>query len=128
MTTPEDVVRLLFQRFTSGDRQGAVELFHPDAVFACAAPGPLHGEHRGHGGILRFWSEQDRLAGGRVQPQLLDLAASDRNVFLLVRLGGAPRPNWRRVVVYPVADGRITGARVFEDDPEAAAAFFAAVD
>lgn len=120
----EDLIRELFGLFTRGDRQGAVALFAEDAVFRYPGPGPLHGDHRGRDGILAFWAQQDRLSGG-VRPEMLDLVVGDRNAFLLVRIGQERgRPSWLRVVVYEVSNGKIAGARVFEDDPFAAEAFF----
>ncbi|MBI4261709.1 MAG: nuclear transport factor 2 family protein [Actinobacteria bacterium] len=120
----EDVIRRLFDEFRRGDREAAVALFAEDAVFRYPGPGPLHGDHRGRAGILRFWGEQDRLSGG-FRPEMVDLVAGDRNVFLLVRMVSEDdRTPWMRVVVYEVSDGVITGARVFEDDPAAAAALF----
>lgn len=121
----EDLIRRLFDVFRRGDREGAAALFAEDAVFSYPGPGPLHGEHRGRDGILRFWAEQDRCSGGAVRPEALDLVAGDRNVYLLVRMGHEDgKRSWLRVVVYEVSDGRIAGARVFEDDPAAAEAFF----
>ena len=121
----EEVIAKLFDLFVRGDREGAVGLFAEDAVFWYPGPGPLHGGYRGHDGILRFWSEQDRYSGDRFRPELVDLGAGDRNVFALVRMGPQDGTNsWMRVVVYEVSDGEITGARVFEDDPAAADAFF----
>jgi hypothetical protein len=72
-----------------------------------------------------FWAAQDRLSGGVFLPQLLDLVASDRAVFIRVRITPADgTPAFQRVVVYLIADGAITEARVFEKDPVAAQAFF----
>jgi ketosteroid isomerase-like protein len=120
----ENLIRELFRLFTSGDRQGAVALFAEDAVFRYPGPGPLHGDHRGRSGILDFWAQQDRLSGG-VRPEMLDLVVGDRNAFLLVRIGREDGgPSWLRVVVYEISEGKIVGARVFEDDPSAAQAFF----
>lgn len=120
----ETLIRELFSRFTRGDRHGAVALFAEDAVFRYPGPGRLHGDHRRKDGILDFWALQDRLSGG-VRPGMLDLVAGDRNVFLLVRMGQEGEgPSWLRVVVYEISNGKIAGARVFEDDPSAAQAFF----
>lgn len=121
----EELIRRLFDLFMRGDRQEAVRLFTNDAALAYPSPGPLQGEHRGHAGILSFWSNQDRFSGDAFRPELADLVAGDRHVFLLVRVvpddGRIP---WMRGVAYEIRDGRIAGARVFEDDPEAAEAFF----
>jgi ketosteroid isomerase-like protein len=120
----EGLIRELFSLFSRGDREGAVTLFAEDAVFRYVGPGPLHGEHRGRGGILDFWAQQDRLSGG-VRPELLDLVASDRCAFLLVRMGHEGKgPSWLRLVVYEIADGQIAEARVFEEDLFVTQAFF----
>lgn len=64
-------------------------------------------------------------AGGSLKPELVDLVAGDRNVFLLVRMPPADNGGgWMRVVVYEIVGEKIAGARVFEDDPTAAAAYF----
>ncbi|MDR7485646.1 MAG: nuclear transport factor 2 family protein [Armatimonadota bacterium] len=122
--TPTEVLRIVFERFRTGDRDGAVALFHKDATFTYNGPGVLHGTYVGHDAIQRFWASQDRFSGGFV-PELLDLGESDLHAFLLVRIGEPPGPSFLRVVVYEVHDGLITAARVFEDDPEAAQQFFA---
>ena len=121
----EDLIRELFDCFRSGDRAAAARLFAEDAVFHYDGPGPINGEWRGRDGIIAFWEAQDRHSGGELKPEMVDLVAGDRNVFLMVRF---PRSDgagtWMRVVVYEIADKTITGARVFEGDPEAAMAFF----
>jgi len=115
----------LFQVFRSGDRDAASRLFTEDAVFHYDGPGPIHGEWRGRDGIIAFWAAQDRHSGGELRPELVDLVAGDRTVFLLVRFPRADGSGtWMRIAVYEVSDGAITGARVFESDPEAAVAFF----
>ena len=121
----EDLIRRLFDAFRRGDREEAVALFAEDAVFRYPGHGPLHGDHRGRAGIVRYWAEQDRLSGGEFRPEPLDLVAGDRYVYLLVRIapGDGTRP-WLRIVVYEVSNGLIAGARVFEEDPAAAHAFF----
>ena len=123
--TSEALIRQLFDVFRRGDREEAANLFAPDAVFRYPGPGPIHGDWRGRDGILMFWAEQDRCSGGNLRPEMIDLVAGDRNVFLLVRF---PRVDgsgtWMRVVVYEVSYGAIMSAHVFEDDPDAAVAFF----
>jgi ketosteroid isomerase-like protein len=126
MPHPNEVLlREVFDAFTRGDRQQAVAFFAEDAVFHYPGPGPLHGDHHGRDGILHFWAEQDRCSAG-FRPQMLDLVATDRNIFLLVRIGHErSKTSWLRVVVYEVSDGKIAAARVFEEDSAAAGAFFA---
>lgn len=128
MTHPnEDMFRRLFDAFRQGDRQAAVRFFSPDAQFHYAGPGGLHGVHVGHEGILGFWAAQDRLSGRGFLPQLLDLVASDRAVFIRVSITPTDGASaFQRVVVYLVTDGLISEARVFEEDPVAAQAFFSA--
>lgn len=121
--TPTEVLRIVFERFRTGDRDGAVALFHKDATFIYNGPGGLHGTYVGHDAIKRFWASQDRLSGGFV-PEFLDLGESDRHAFLLVRIGEPPGPSFLRVVVYEIDAGLITAARVFDDDPAAARQFF----
>lgn len=122
--TPTDVLRIVFERFRAGDRDGAIALFHRDAPCTYSGPGGLHGTYVGHDGIQRFWALQDRLAGGGLVPEFIDLGESGRRAFLLVRIGKPPGPSFLRVVVYEIDDGLITAARVFEDDPVSAQAFF----
>lgn len=76
----------LFDAYRQGDREAAVRFFSADAVFHYAGPGSLHGSYEGHEGIVGFWAAQDRLSGGVFLPQLLDLVASDRAVFIRVRI------------------------------------------
>ncbi len=123
--TPIEVLRAMFERFRAGHRDDAVTHFSDDATFTYNGPGGLHGTYVGHDAIQRFWAAQDRLSGG-FDPQLVDLGESDRNAFLLVRIGEPPGPSFLRVVVYEIDAGRITAARVFEDDPTAAREFFGA--
>lgn len=121
----EQLLRQVFDTFRSGDRQATAGMFTEDAVFRYAGPGPLHGEWRGRDAVMGFWAEQDRHSGDDFQPEMLDLVAGDRNVFLLVRISHAESSEaFTRVVVYEIADGMISGARVFEEDPSAAEAFF----
>ncbi len=74
--TPTEVLRIVFERFQNGDRDGAVALFHEDAAFIYSGPGSLHGTRVGHDAIQRFWTTQDRLSGG-CAPELIDLGESD---------------------------------------------------
>jgi len=121
----EDLLMRVFDAFSRGDRDGTAAFFAEDAVFRYPGPGPLHGEYRGRGEILRFWAEQDRCSGGEFRPELLDLVAGDRNVYLLVRIAARDGTGaWMRVVVYEIQDELIAGARVFEEDPASAVAFF----
>jgi uncharacterized protein len=120
----EVLIRQLFDQFRRGDREQAVTLFSGDAVFSYPGPGPLNGDWRGREGIISFWSEQDRCSGGEFRPELIDLVAGDRNVFLLVRISQSQSGPWTRVVVYEVLNGQIVNARVYEDDPFVAEAFF----
>ena len=126
MTHPnEELIRELFATYGRRDLDAASRMFHEDAVFSYPGPGPLHGDYRGRAAIIGFWTEQERLAG-TFQPDLVDLVAGEHNVFLLVRVPPAGvRVGWTRVVVYEIAGGKIAAARVFEDDPSAAAAYFA---
>ncbi|CAN5840513.1 hypothetical protein BH23CHL8_BH23CHL8_13570 [soil metagenome] len=121
----EELLRRVFDTFRRGDRDAVAAMFAEDAAFSYPGPGALHGEYRGRAEIIRFWAAQDRHSGGEFQPQLLDLVAGGRNVFLMVRIACADGTGaWIRVVVYEIADGLIAAARVFEDDPAAAEAFF----
>lgn len=121
----EELFMRLFDAYRQGDREAAARFFSPDAHFHYAGPGQLHGVYVGHDGIRGFWAAQDRLSGGAFLPQLLDLIASDRAVFIRVRITPTDgEPPFQRVVVYEIGDGAITEARVFEEDPVAAAAYF----
>jgi ketosteroid isomerase-like protein len=121
----EDLFRRLCDAYRGGDRDAAVRFFAPDAVIHYSGPGRLHGAHVGHEGILGFAAAQDRLLGGKFLPELLDLVASDRAVFIRVRITPADgAPTFQRVVVCVITDGLISEPRVFEVDPLAAGAFF----
>ncbi len=121
----EELIRGLFDAFRRGDREEAASLFAEDAVFSYPGPGPLHGEWRGRDGIRRLWTEQDRCSAGEFRPEPLDLTAGDRRVYLQVRIAREDGTgSWTRVVAYEVSRGAIAGARVYEDDPVAAEAFF----
>jgi pimeloyl-ACP methyl ester carboxylesterase/ketosteroid isomerase-like protein len=125
MTHPNEIlIRQLFDMFREGQREQAVTLFSEDAVFSYPAQGPLNGEWKGQEGILSFWAEQDRCSGGKFEPELLDLVAGERNVFLLVRIAQHESLRWTRVVVYEILNGAIANARVYEGDSTAAKAFF----
>jgi ketosteroid isomerase-like protein len=116
-------MREVFARYFRGDRDGAAALFAADAIFRYPAPGPLHGDYRGRGGVRKFWAAQDRFGGRVFAPRLVDLAAARERVFLLVEAGDE-RHHWQRVVVYEVADGAVRMATVFEADPVQARAYF----
>jgi hypothetical protein len=125
MTHPNEAMfRQLLETWGRGDREATAGFFAEDVVFSYPGPGPLHGDYRGRDELLRFWADQDRHSGNRFKPEFLDLVASDRNIFLLVKLGSGDDGSWIRVVVYEVADGTIVNARVLEDDPVTAEAFF----
>lgn len=81
--------RRMVETWSSGDREGAAGFFAEDVVIHYPGPGPLHGDHRGRDGIIRFWAEQDRLTGGSFRPEFLGLAADDHRVYLLVRFEAA---------------------------------------
>jgi uncharacterized protein len=121
----EALIGRFFDIFRGGRRDEAVAFFTEDAVFRYPGPGPLHGDWRGRDGVLRFWAEQDRCSGGEFRPEMVDLVAGDRNVYLLVRIASEEGSgSWMRVVVYEMSNGRISGARVFEADPNAETVFF----
>ena len=121
----EALFRRMVEVWGSGDREAAANFFSDDVVFHYAAPGPLHGDHRGRPGIIHFWAEQDRLTGGGFRPEFLGLTADDHRVYLLVRFANADASiSFHRAIVYDVEDGAFSAARFFEDDPAAAVAFF----
>jgi ketosteroid isomerase-like protein len=121
----EQRIRDLFSVFMGGDVEGAARFFADDAVFSYEGPGPIHGEWRGRTGIKAFWEAQSRGSAGGLRPDLVDLVASDRNAFLLVRFPRADSADyWHRVVVYEFHEDLIVNARVFESDPDAAVAYF----
>lgn len=120
----QTLVQQMFDMFRRGEREQAAGMFAEDAVFSYPGPGPLKGEWRNREGVLSFWAEQDRCSGGEFRPEMVDLVAGDRNVFLLVRVAQAGTGAWMRVVVYEISGGAIAGATVFEADPVAAEAFF----
>lgn len=125
MHVNEALLRQVFETFRRGDREAVSRMFSEDAIFSYPGPGTLHGEYLGRTEIIRFWAAQDRHSGGAFQPRMLDLVAGEQNVFLMVRIGPEDGAGaWNRVVVYGIADGLIATARVFEDDPAAAEAFF----
>lgn len=121
----EALFRRMVEVWGSGDREGAAGFFAEDVVFHYPGLGPLHGDHRGRDGIIGFWADQDRLTGGGFRPEFLGLVADDHRVYLLVRFVAADASNsFHRAVVYDVEDGAFVSARFFEDDPQAAVAFF----
>ncbi len=129
MHANEALFRRMVEVWGSGDREGAAGFFANDVAFHYPGPGPLHGDHRGRDGIVRFWAEQDRLTGGGFRPEFLGLAADDHRVYLLVRFEAADASiSFHRAAIYDVEDGAFASARFFEDDPEAAVAFFSLVD
>ncbi|HVL90284.1 MAG TPA: nuclear transport factor 2 family protein [Actinomycetota bacterium] len=121
----EQRIRDLFAVFMGGDVEGASHFFAEDAVFWYEGPGPIHGDWQGRDGVKAFWDAQSRGSAGGLRPELVDLVASERNAFLLVRFprtdGGG---SWHRVVVYEFDGDLIVNARVFESDPDAAVAYF----
>ncbi len=120
------LISQLFDLFRQGKREQAAALFSENGVFCYPGSGPLHGNWNGRDGIISFWAEQDSCSGGRFRPEMLDIVAGDHRVFLLVRIAQNESFSWSRVVVYEILNGEIASARVYEDDPIAAEAFFSA--
>jgi ketosteroid isomerase-like protein len=116
--TGAEVVRELARRFQAGDRDGARALMHPDIRVEQAASLPHGGVHEGHAGLDRmgaaFAEHWDRTIGGS---RILD---ADPVVQVTTQTWTA-RTTGRSATVdvvelMTVADGQVTGIRVFPQD------------
>jgi ketosteroid isomerase-like protein len=117
-----DVVRELARRFGAGDREGAMELYHPDVRIEQPASLPHGGVHRGREGLApmaaafaEHWDrtiEDPRLLGGgdqvvQVTTQTWTAKATGRSATVDV------------VELFDIADGMVTVIRVFPQDTHA---------
>jgi ketosteroid isomerase-like protein len=115
---PAEVVRELARRFQAGDRDGARALMHPDIRVEQPASLPHGGVHSGHAGLDRmgaaFAEHWDRTIGGS---RILD---ADPVVQVTTQTWTAHATGRSATVdvleLITVADGQVTGIRVFPHD------------
>jgi ketosteroid isomerase-like protein len=103
-----------------------------DSYLACCAEdirvwapwGPVEGIYEGQDGVRRFWADiEAALPDLRVTVERMESIGSERVVAFLrssarARASGVP-VDLETANVYDLADGRITGLRIFADREEA---------
>ena len=115
---PAEVVRELARRFQAGDRDGARALMHPDIRVEQPASLPHGGVHSGHAGLdqmgAAFAEHWDRTI---TDPRILD---ADPVVQVTTQTWTAHATGRSATVdvleLITVADGQVTGIRVFPQD------------
>ncbi len=115
-----DTIRRLNKAFNAGDRDGWLELVHPDVVYYEATgfldtPDVIRGRGQLRQAIDAFVSELDGFRGS-----ILELAASGARVFCLTEWTGVGRQSgvpleFVEPIVWTLRDGLVVEGRVFTD-------------
>ncbi|HET6794069.1 MAG TPA: nuclear transport factor 2 family protein [Acidimicrobiales bacterium] len=133
-TTETDLVaqaKETFHAAQAGDIAPALATWHPDILWHNdEAAGPWAGEFRGHDAVVTMFVEFTTLFGGTFRQELIDVAASDDHVVMLLReLGeiGPHRFDNRAVYVSKVVDGVTVELFTLDRDRGAARSFWEAV-
>ena len=117
--TAAELVEALAQRFSAGDRDGALDLLHPDFRIQQPSSLPHGGWHEGREGMLRmgatFGTYWDRLIS---DPRIL--ACGPSAVQVTTQTWTAKQTGRSATVdvveLFSVADGLISEIRVFQQD------------
>lgn len=113
------LVEELSRRFASGDREGAMQLFHPDLAIQQPASLPHGGWHRGQAGMaqmgIEFGRHWDRVI---TDPRILGCGET---VVQITSQTWTAKQTGRSatmdvVELFAFADGRISEIRVFQQD------------
>jgi ketosteroid isomerase-like protein len=123
-----DIVRHLFDAFTTHDVDTLKSAFTIDALFRRIAIGPLQDDFRGPQAIVDFFADLSRETNGTLRLAPLTITASGARVLVLYQItatrnGKALDTN--HVLVFTLASGAITEAVMFASDFMAQADFWA---
>ncbi|MGA2164905.1 MAG: nuclear transport factor 2 family protein [Solirubrobacteraceae bacterium] len=123
----EEIVRALFDAFSRGDLQGAVELMHPDVVFQPMTAAVTRGgePYRGHEGIRRY-TEDVETHWRQLTIRLKQVRSAGRAVVALGLVSGSGSQGsfedapttW----VVKFKEGRVAHVQIFSDERYVASA------
>lgn len=118
-SSPAEIVRELNRRFSSGDREGAAALLHPELEIEQPASLPHGGRHVGLDGMGRMGAAfAEHWTRTISEPTVLD--CGDRVVQVTTQTWTGVRTGRSATVdvveLFAVADGRIREIRVFQQD------------
>jgi ketosteroid isomerase-like protein len=118
-----DVVRLVFDRFNSGDDDGFVELCAPEIYFHDVPEIPDSQEYNGHEGVRR-WLANVREPWESVEMKRWDVEESGRCVLVEMSAEGEGATSgavlgWRVWTVWRVRDGLVTYQHGYSDEAQA---------
>lgn len=129
MGAQEDValVRRGYEAYSAGDMDTLKGLFTENAVWRVGGSGALSGVKQGRDEVLAYFGELGSRSNGTVKVNVEDVAAGDRYV-IGVQSNHAERDgkslDQRAVLVFTLADGKVTEVLELAEDTEKASDFW----
>jgi ketosteroid isomerase-like protein len=119
-STPLEIIRKGYERYSKRDLAGVFELLSPDIVIEQTTDLPWGGEHYGHDGARQFFAGLAAHTAATPRPEKYISAGND--IVAIGRLVGTATATGNVidldiVHVWTVTDGRITRFQAFIDTP-----------
>jgi ketosteroid isomerase-like protein len=114
------VIRNLYAAFAARDAGALARLIADDAAWVVPGQSPVAGTHRGHQAIFAYLADLAARSGGTFRASLVDVLSGETNVAALATATGSRDGReyaGRYLLLCDVADGRITRAVLFNEDP-----------
>lgn len=123
MRPQEAVIRNLYAAFASRDRDGLARLIAADAEWVVPGTSPIAGTYRGQQAIFSYFADLAARSGGTFRASLVDVLVGETSTAALATATGSRDGRddhaGRYLLLCDVADGRITKAVLFNEDPVA---------
>ena len=124
----EAVVREIFDAFARKEGFALRGHFAEDAVWSVPGRGVMAGTYRGRDEIFRFLARLPKETDGTYGSELVDVLTSDTRAAALYRARGTRRGRTLeldQVLLFTLADGRVTRVLALPSDPAAFEEFWA---
>jgi ketosteroid isomerase-like protein len=129
-TTDAEAVQRGFAAVSSGDLAGFAAMFHPDATWNHRNDDRLGGVKHGVDEIVGFLADSMTLTAGTLRPvPQIVMPDGEGHVAVVTQISGS-RPDGRtfddtQILLFALADGRVSSVDQFVGDPDAVTAFWA---
>ena len=128
MSTTTDIVRRSYEAFNTGDIEEFRRVWHPDIAPTIPGASPYSGTHSGIEAVLANMGAMAESAGGAMSADLHDIVAdSDGGAAAVITsrvIRGGETVEENHVLLFRVADGKITEIRTLVPDLEAFTRFW----
>jgi ketosteroid isomerase-like protein len=129
-TADVDAVQRGFAAVSSGDMAGFAAMFHPDATWNHRNDDRLGGVKHGVDAIVGFLADSMALTTGTLRPVPQIMMPDGAGHVAVVTQVSGTRPDGRthddtQIMLFGLADGRVSSVDQFVGDPDAVTAFWA---